>query len=161
MNNINVPADFKYLVKRERNGRDYNEACIRDYVIAHPNQVISGQDFMDALDGLTTASTLVRQLVKKGRLVRKSVKNGQRGHAYSYTWVVGGAVPTIKANGEVVLTKPRTGYATAYELKRLNEWFLDYCADHSESIPNVNDFRMFVIKKTEGEENASTEKTEV
>jgi hypothetical protein len=91
------------------------------------------------------------------------VNNGQRGHAYTYSWVIGGSVPLKEKTplaGAVTVT-PRTGYATAYELKRLNEWFLDYCADHSESIPNVNDFRMFVIKKTEGEENASTEKTEV
>lgn len=165
MGDINVPPNFKHMMKRDRNSKEYNEATIRDYVQAHPGVVITGVMFQDALDGLTTASAIVRKLVKKGKLVRKQVYNGQRGHAYTYTWVNGGTVTPLKTKetNSPVVTHPRTGYATDHEIKRLNEWFLDYCdaAKTGETIRIVNHFRQFVVKKYKGEDNASTEKTEI
>lgn len=145
MNGINVPDNYKHMMRRERNTPEYNEAIIRDYVNAHPDMVLTSQHFVDAMDGLTTAPMHVRKLVKRGKLVRTSVKNGQRGHAYTYRWVNGNTVkPT--AHGGVVTTKPRTAFATDYELKRLDVWFLAYATAHpDETMVGASAFRSFVI----------------
>lgn len=148
MNGIVVPSAFKHMTKRERNGREYNEAAIKDYIIAHEGQVLSVKDFTLALDGLTTAGLIVSRLRKQGKITRHAVKNGQHGHAFTYKVVQGNSVPlTIKQTNGEVITKPRTVFATALELKSLDRWFLAYCDNHSLSVPDVNKFRRYVHQK--------------
>lgn len=161
MNGINVPDNYKHMMRRERNTPEYNEAIIRDYVNAHPDMVLTSQHFVDAMDGLTTAPMHVRKLVKRGKLVRTSVKNGQRGHAYKYRWVNGGSVEPVK-RGEPVVTKPRTAFATDYELKRLDAWFLEYTKHHVDSnVMGASHFRQWVYgEQTKVEESTNEQSNE-
>lgn len=146
MNGITVPKEYNHMMRRDRNTPEYNDATIRDFIQAHPDKVLTTQDFTDAMDGLTTAMMHVRRLRKSGRIIRTAVRNGQRGHAYTYRWVNGNTVqPTVKHGASPVTTTPRTAFATAYELKRLDIWFLEYATAHpDETIVGASKFRAFV-----------------
>lgn len=163
MNGITVPDQYKHMVKRERNTREYNEAIIRDYIQAHPDKVLTATDFVDACDGLTTAPVIVARLRKQGRIIRTAVKNGQRGHAFTYKWVNGNTVKPIEkpTHGATTVVKPRTAFATDYELKRLDVWFLAYATAHpDESMVGASKFRAFVYGEQTKVEETSNEPDE-
>lgn len=147
MNDIRVPDNYKHMMRRERNTPEYNDAIIRDFINAHPDKVLTTQDFIGAMDGLTTAMHHVRRLRQRGRIIRTSVKNGQRGHAYTYRWVNGNTVPPMHkpTHGDATTIKPRTAFATDYELKRLDAWFLAYATAHpDDTMVGASAFRSFV-----------------
>lgn len=86
MNGITVPKEYKYMMKKDRTP-EYNEAAIRDFIKANEGKILRGEDFIEALDGLTTAGVYVRKLMKKGNIIRKNNYDGKTGVKYSYTWV--------------------------------------------------------------------------
>ena len=167
MNGINIPDAYKKTMRRERMSMEYLEATIRDYVMAREGKVITGADFIDALDGRTTANVIVSKLIKKGKLIRIRVKNGSKGHQFTYKWNQGGTVHPIetRTHGEVI-TRKRTVFATELELKRLDEWFLHFCSEKSvienpDQVIGANNFRIHVYKQVRKEEdNATTETKE-
>lgn len=152
MNGITVPKEYKHQLRKEysRMTEDEKLSTLRTFIESKKGVILRGEDFVRALDGLTTAPAFVAKLVKKGRIKRNSIKSGRGGYNFSYEWVYGNAVPQtnpVTNKTEAVLVSGRTEYATAYELKRLQAWFLDYMdkTEDMAALAQANKFRKFVM----------------
>lgn len=84
MKGVTVPKQYRSELRDDRSP-EYKIACIRDYVNAHPNQIITLAQFVEIAG--STAQTYVSKLLKSGDLMRFSIKNGKRGHSYGYKWI--------------------------------------------------------------------------
>jgi hypothetical protein len=84
MNGITVPKQYRSELRDDRTP-EYKIACIRDYVNAHTNEIITMADFVEIAG--STAQTYVKKLLNSGDLIRFSIKNGKKGHSYGYRWI--------------------------------------------------------------------------
>lgn len=162
---ITVPAQYKHQLRKERVKMTEDEkiSALREFIISRKGRAIRGDEFITALDGLTTAPSFVSKLVKQGRIKRRNISNGQVGFHYHYDWVYGNVIPQtnpVTQKTEAVTISGRTEYATSYELKRLQAWFLDYMdkTDDMVALAAANKFRKFVMN---GGEIAAPKETEV
>lgn len=61
-------------------------AAIRDLIKANPDTILKIEDFSKAAD-VAGAYPYIERLKKEGKIVRKQVVNGFKGHQYTYAWV--------------------------------------------------------------------------
>lgn len=81
---ISVPKEFKNEL-RNTSSPEYKIAQIRDYVKAHENKIIRGEEFRDLVGSM--ASTYIGKLRREGRLIRISVKDGTKGLKFKWKWI--------------------------------------------------------------------------
>jgi hypothetical protein len=152
MNGIKVPEQYKGMLRKARGdygSREFQEATLRDYIQANPDKVLTLAHFQEALGGNTSTGPLIRRLMKSGHVIRTQQKNGQRGHAYTYRWVNKRTIPDApKADvPPAIHITPRSVYATQHELRRLDEWFIDFLNEDTENLQGANEFRKLVNNK--------------
>lgn len=101
MNGITVPKQYRQEL-RDTRSKEYKEAEIRDYVKAHKGEIMTISDFQKVAG--TTAQQYIARLRKEGKLLRKTLKTGNRGYSYTYDWM---DIPYVaKSNhGEIKITK--------------------------------------------------------
>lgn len=143
MNGVYVNGT-KLRKERDYTTPEYREAVVRDYVKANPGKVIQIADFTRILDGYTGTSRFIVSLIAKGKLIRH--KAG-RGKAYGYKWHTE-VTTKPPVHGAVITTKVH--YATELQLKKLDDWFHDYC-NSEDSVDGANRFRKFIHNKAKEE----------
>lgn len=84
VNSITVPKEYKHELRND-SSPEYKMACIRDYVKAHPNEVISGPDWYDLIG--SSYPNYLKKLKEQGRLVRLPARDGKKGARYHWKWV--------------------------------------------------------------------------
>lgn len=169
-NGIKVPdrfaGEFNKIRTKDRDP-DYREACVKDYVRAHKGEVMKLSDFGMAAYGSNTpgsATALIKKLMKKGRLTRSKVHNGERGVSYTYLWHDQRVVPQNESRNGPMTTRsldlPEIDFSDE-ELKKIDKFVLKFTSDPTlevGDIAGVVRFRNWLERKHRKQIKAREEK---